>query len=88
MKSPGLLILSDVYYPGWIVYVDGEQKQILRTDYIFRGVLCDTGEHEITFKYNPRSVRLGIILSLSALFAVFLVFIYLIIKKLFSKRGK
>lgn len=47
------LILSDTYYPGWKVLVDGVEKEILRTNYAFRGVQLPEGAHHIVFSYDP-----------------------------------
>ena len=69
MESDGLLVLSDVYYPGWKAYVDGEEKQIYRADYIFRAVYLNKGYHMIRFSYQPASFRLGLTISGISLFS-------------------
>lgn len=58
-----LLILTDPYYPGWKVYVDGRESKIYRADYAFRGVVVPNGKHEVVFKYMPESFRNGLILG-------------------------
>lgn len=47
----GFLILTDSYYPGWKVVIDGEAEKIYRTDYNFRGVIVPAGKHRVEF-YN------------------------------------
>ena len=58
------LVLSDTFYPGWKVYVDGEQKKIYRADYILRAVYLEKGEHIVRFTYDPFSFKIGSIVTL------------------------
>ncbi len=59
----GLVVLSDVYFPGWKATVDGEDAPIERVDYLLRGVAVGAGEHEIVMEYQPWSWRIGWIVS-------------------------
>jgi len=60
----GLLVVSELYYPGWEVYVDGKKKEILKTDLIFRGIMLEGGQKRVEFRFRPASLRKGIIVSL------------------------
>jgi len=60
--APGLLILSDVYYPGWSATVDGEPAPVLPADWGLRGVGVASGIHEVTFTYRPRWLLPGAVL--------------------------
>ncbi|MDP1624403.1 MAG: YfhO family protein [bacterium] len=53
LASPGLLVLSDTIYPGWQVYVDGQKKAIYPTNLTMRGVWVDTGQHRVSYVYEP-----------------------------------
>lgn len=55
----GLLVLTDAYYPGWRAYIDGGRAKIFRVNGLVRGVILPEGEHEVVFKYQPWSFRLG-----------------------------
>jgi hypothetical protein len=59
MKRPGFLVLSDLYYPGWNAYVDGKKEKIYQADYILQSVLLKEGVHTVTFRYEPRSFKMG-----------------------------
>ena len=56
-----LLVLTDVYYPGWIAKIDGNLTKIYRTDFAFRGIEVPEGTHKVEFIYDPLSFRLGIL---------------------------
>jgi hypothetical protein len=52
----GLLVLHDIYYPGWVAIVDGEARPILRANLLFRGVEVGPGRHRVEFRFRPLSV--------------------------------
>ena len=52
----GLLVLHDIYYPGWVAEVDGKSVPIRRTDMLFRGIEVPAGNHHITFRFVPFSL--------------------------------
>ncbi len=56
----GLLFLSDSFYNGWKVKVDGKESKIYRADYAFRAVTIPIGKHMVEFIYDPLSFRLGV----------------------------
>jgi len=64
---PGLLVLTDVYYPGWRATVDGRPASIARVDYLLRGVRVPAGAHRVELRYKPISWTIGWIVSLLAL---------------------
>ncbi len=66
-EEPGILVLSDVYYPGWKAYVDGVEEEIYRINGIIRGVPVQEGTHEVEFIYSPMSFRAGVLLSVTSL---------------------
>ena len=50
---PGVLVLHDLYYPGWTAKVDGAAVPVLRTNLIFRGVAVPPGHHTVEFSFQP-----------------------------------
>jgi uncharacterized membrane protein YfhO len=64
--QPGLLVLTDAYYPGWSVRVDGEERPIYPTNVAFRGVLVPAGTHNVVFCYFPISFAIGAWLAVAA----------------------
>lgn len=59
----GLLVLSEVYYPGWNAYVDGKQVPLHRANHLLRAVPVPAGEHEVELRYEPWTLRAGIAIS-------------------------
>ena len=55
-KQPGILIVHEAYYPGWVAQIDGRPAPILRTNVLFRGVEVGEGRHRITFRFEPFSL--------------------------------
>ncbi len=64
--APGLLMLSEVFYPAWRAYVDGEPVQVRTADYLLRAVAVPAGEHVVELRYESGSLRLGLAVSLAS----------------------
>lgn len=60
-----ILVLSELFYPGWRATVDGAAAPILQADAILRAVPLAPGQHEVRLVYRPTSVLLGGLLSLA-----------------------
>ncbi|MHC9542437.1 MAG: YfhO family protein [Vulcanimicrobiota bacterium] len=65
--EPAILFMSDTCFPGWKVYVDGQERKIMRANYAFRAVAVDRGNHEVAFIYFPGSLKIGIAISFLSL---------------------
>lgn len=65
--GPGLLVLSEVFHPGWQATVDGEPAEIVEANGVLRGVYLGEGIHRVEMVYRPWAVTAGAILSLAAL---------------------
>lgn len=67
IKEPARLVLSEVYHPGWQVYLDARKGEILKYKNVFRSVVVPKGETEVTFIYKPKLFDIGLKISLFAL---------------------
>jgi hypothetical protein len=55
-----LLFLSETYYPkGWKAFLDGNETEIYRLNYLFRGVIIPQGSHTLLMKFEPESFSAG-----------------------------
>lgn len=66
----GFLVVSDTHYPGWRVWVNGEEGELLRANYTFRAVRLAAGTSLIRFVYEPRVVAWGTAVTLLTWLAV------------------
>src|SRR5262249_44660662 len=67
LDRPGIVILADVYYPGWTLTIDGEPAPILRANRLMRGAAVKAGTHRLVYTYKPLSFRVGGFISLASL---------------------
>jgi hypothetical protein len=61
--SGGLVVLSEMSYPGWHVYVDGKRADALEVDYLLRGVVVPAGKHVVEWRFESRSLTIGTLIS-------------------------
>lgn len=69
-SSSGILVLTDDYYPGWKVTVNGRNQKILKADYSFRGVVVPKGKSIVKFSYLPESFLIGVYLFLLGILGI------------------
>ena len=56
-KNGGLLVFSEIYYPGWTATVDGKPAELGRVNYILRALSLTPGKHEVVLDFHPASVK-------------------------------
>ena len=56
-KNGGIIVFSDIYYPGWRATVNGSEVPVGRVDYVLRAVKVPAGECEITMFFDPKTVH-------------------------------
>ena len=58
-------VFSEIYYKdGWNAYVDGELTPHYRVNYVLRGMIIPAGKHQIVFKFEPKVIQKGSLVSL------------------------
>ncbi|MFC1807319.1 YfhO family protein [Candidatus Omnitrophota bacterium] len=75
-ESDSILVLTDLFYPGWKAYVDGRESEIFRVNGLVRGVFLRNGNHEVVFKYSPASFNIGLGISIICLIVCLALFLY------------
>jgi hypothetical protein len=66
-REEKLAVFSEIYYPaGWKCYLDGKESSYFRIDYVLRGMVVPSGDHEIKFTFKPASYYVGNKISLAS----------------------
>ncbi len=65
--KPAIAVLHDLFYPGWVAFVDGRAEPVLRANILFRGVEVPAGHHLVSFCYRPFSLSNLVAAAQSAL---------------------
>ena len=52
----GVVVFSEVYYPGWTATVDGQPAELGRVNYLLRALNVAPGKHKVELKFHPKSV--------------------------------
>jgi hypothetical protein len=76
MAGPGFVVLLDRFDPNWRATVDGVETPIYRANLLFRAVAVGAGQHEVRFIYHQRGLIPGAIVSVAAILAGMLGFLY------------
>jgi len=78
-EHPGFLVIGEIWYPSWKVYVDGKLSQVLKTDYTLMSVYLGSGNHTVQFVYDDQLFKTGIaISSATAILLAVIISIYVI----------
>jgi len=83
-----ILLLSEIFYPGWGVSVDDHREEIIRADGIFRAVKVLPGKHRVLFRYQPRSLTIGATLSILTLLLLCFSWLWIFRRSRHSSPGK
>lgn len=76
-NKPGILFISDAFFPRWKAYVDGQEGKIFVVNNNFIGVPVSTsGAHVVELKYYPDSFKYGLYISGVSLLALLAILIY------------
>jgi hypothetical protein len=70
------LVLTEAWYPGWTVEIDGRAAELHHADHLFQAVRVPSGRHEVRFRYQPRFLASGFwIAAIAALIPVVFLFL-------------
>jgi Bacterial membrane protein YfhO len=80
-----VLVVSEIFYPGWEATVDGQPAHIMAADFLLRAVALPAGEHRIEMRYTAPGARAGA--AISALTLCLLVGLALVAWRARATRG-
>ncbi len=66
-ERPGLLVVSETFFPGWHAFLDDREVPILLCDYRLRAVDMPGGDHIVRMVYSPAAFKLGSLVTLASL---------------------
>ncbi len=66
-NAAGLLVLSEVNYPGWEVFVDGQPAESYVADHLFRAVAIPPGQHLVEWRYDDDATTYGLALTIATI---------------------
>jgi hypothetical protein len=67
LEQPGMVVLSDSYYPGWELTIDGKPAPVYRANRMMRGAAVESGRHKLVYTFNSRSFLIGRVVSCAGL---------------------
>jgi hypothetical protein len=85
LPAAALMVVGEVYYPGWQVEVNGEPGKIIRANHILRAVALPAGEHEVVFRYDMSLLKKSLALSLATSGVALAMLVFAIV---FNLRGR
>ncbi len=83
----GVVVFSEIYYPGWTATVDGEEVELGRVNYILRALNVKPGNHKVELSFFPKSVDITETVAYVAYGILLLVILFLIFME-WKKRKK
>ena len=80
-----LAIFSETFYPkGWKAMIDNRKASFFRCNYILRGMIIPQGKHEIVFRYEPKSAKIGATVTLASNIILAIIIIISIIMQIIT----
>ena len=74
----GVIVFSEVYYPGWTATVDGVEQELGRVNYVLRALQVKPGHHEVVLNFFPKSIDRTETIAYAGYVLLLLIILYLI----------
>jgi hypothetical protein len=84
----GVLVFSEVFYPGWTATVDGQPVELGRVDYLLRAMRIAPGRHQVELSFFPKSVDATESVAYTAIIVLVLVLAGMVVMTWRKKKGK
>jgi hypothetical protein len=85
-QKGGVVVFSEIYYPGWTCTIDGQATDIARANYVLRAIKVPAGEHEVVMTFDPQTVHITEAIAYGALAVLALMLITLLGISIYRKR--
>ncbi len=87
-RNGGVLVFSEIYYPGWTCQVDGQDVEVGRVNYVLRAIHVDGGKHKVVLTFKPRSERITEAIAYTGLGLLALLFMATLVRGIIGHRTK
>ena len=71
----GVVVFSEIYYPGWTATLDGQPLELGRVNYVLRAAYVPSGKPVLHMEYKPASVTLTETIAYIAIVLLLVVFV-------------
>jgi len=86
----GVVVFSEIYFPGWTAKVDGVEQELGRVDYVLRALQVKPGKHEVVLSFFPKSIDRTETIAYVAYAVLLIILLYLVwvaVRKKDEKKG-
>ena len=87
-STGGVIVFSEIYYPGWTCTVDGKSVELGRVNYVLRAINIEKGNHNVVLSFKPQSVETTETIAYISLILLALCTLAAIVLKLRAKKIK
>ena len=84
----GVVVFSEIYYPGWTCTIDGTPTDIARANYVLRAIKVPAGEHEVIMTFDPQTVHVTEAIAYGALLLLALMLVVLLVVRIRESKQK
>ena len=78
-KTGGLIVFSEIYYPGWTATVDGQEVAVGRVNYVLRAINVKPGHHKVVLDFHPKSIQTTETIAYTAFAIMMLLIVFAIV---------
>ena len=85
-QKGGVVVLSEIFYPGWTCTIDGQPTEIARANYVLRAIKVPAGEHEVVMTFDPQTVHITEAIAYASLAILALLLVVLLVVRIRKTR--
>lgn len=82
----GVIVFSEIYYPGWTATVDGKEVELGRVNYVLRAMPIEAGQYEVVLSFFPKSIDMTESIAYTALALLLIGVLFLVVMGVIRKR--
>jgi len=86
--SSQLAVFSEIWYPEWELYIDGNKTDLIRADYVLRAAVIPAGSHDIVMKIHPKAFLMSTKVSFASSLLLLLMIAGFFVKLYFDSKKK